>query len=81
MTTTKKLLTLALAASTIAIGSVGVTSEASAKGMKGHHHGWFGHRWYGQNFYNTYYDYDVSPCYFVRKRHGKIIKICPEYFY
>lgn len=82
MTTTKKLLAIALAAATLGTGSLTLTaSDASAKGWKGgHHHKWHGHRWRGRHFFSSYDNYD-DTCYFVRKRHGRVIKICPDYFY
>jgi hypothetical protein len=73
VTTTKKMLTIALAATALAVGSLGVTGDAFAKGKKGHHHRWHRH------VFTSFYDYD--PCYWVRTRSGRLIKICEVYPY
>lgn len=89
--TTKKLITAALAVATLAVGSLAVTGDAMAKGKHGGkgwhgghgvHHKWHGHRWHGRHFFfgSPYYVYG-KECYFVRKKFSrKLIKICPDYY-
>lgn len=64
---TKSILTVAIAAAAIAIGSLGGASEASAKkgfhggkhghshGHKGHGHRWHGHRWHGHRWRGRFF--------------------------
>ncbi len=91
--TTKKLITAALAVATLAVGSLAVTGDAMAKGKHGGwhggwhgghggwHHRWHGRRWHGRFFYTgPVYGY-ADECYFVRKKYsGKLIRICPDYY-
>ena len=85
---TKSILTIAIAAAALAIGSLAATGQASAKGVHGGKHGgfhgqfhrghrWHGHRWHGRYFYApaVYGAYD--PCYLTRKPSGRLVKICP----
>jgi hypothetical protein len=83
--TLKKLLTVAIAAGTLATGSLAVTGEALAGGkgfhFGGHHKfhgGHWGHGWHHKKFYGYYGGY--SPCYWAHKPWG-LVKICPSYYY
>jgi hypothetical protein len=63
----KSILTIAIAAATIAVGSLAGTGEASAKrgyhggkhghfhGHRGHGHRWHGHRWHGHRWHGRYF--------------------------
>jgi hypothetical protein len=81
-TTLKKLLTVAIAAGTLATGSLAVATPAAAKGFHfkhghghhGHHHG----HWHFKKFYGYYGGY--NPCYWVHKPWG-LVKVCPSYYY
>lgn len=81
-TSAKKLLTIALAATALATGSLAMSGEALAKGKfhfhGGHkwHHG-HGHHWGFKKFYGYYGGY--SPCYWAHKPWG-LVKICPSYY-
>jgi hypothetical protein len=89
----RSFLTIAIAAATIAVGSLATTGEASAKkggfhrhgGFHGHFHRghrghrWHGHRWHKRFYYGrAHYGY-ANPCYFARKPSGRLVKICPVY--
>jgi hypothetical protein len=88
----KSILTIAIAAATIAVGSLATTGEASARkgGFHGGRHGGFhghfhrGHRWHGHRWHKrfyfapAYYGY-ANPCYFARKPSGRVVKVCPVY--
>jgi hypothetical protein len=83
--TAKKLLTVAIAVSALATGSLAVTGEALAKGKgfhfgghHGHHKHW-GHGWHFKRHYG-YYGYGYNPCYWVKKPWG-LVKVCPSYYY
>jgi hypothetical protein len=72
----KSILTIAVAAATIAVGSLAATGEASAKkggGFHRGHHGGFhgrfhrGHRWHGHRWHGRYwrgYGYAYAPAYY-----------------
>lgn len=75
MTLTKKLLTAALAASALTVGSLAVSAPAMAKGWHHHHHHNFHWRWNNYRFTNRVVVDD--GCYYVKKRWGRIVKICP----
>jgi hypothetical protein len=85
MTKSKSLLAIALAASTLAIGSLATAGEAEAKSWKGgwkggHHFKWHGHRWHGRHYFAKHYNF-YQPCYFVKKPWGQLVKVCPHYRY
>lgn len=83
----KSFLIIAIAAATIAVGSLATTGEASAKkgfhggkhgGWHGHFHRghrWHGYRWSGYGYYAP--AYYALQCYFVRKPSGDVVKVCP----
>jgi len=84
----KSILTIAIAAATIAVGSLAATGEASARkggfhggkhgGFHGHFHRghrWHGYRWSGYGYYGP--AYYALHCYFVRKPSGDVVKVCP----
>jgi hypothetical protein len=93
MTKTRKLIAAAVAAIAVAGGSLALSSDAEARGMRGGHgfhgksfHGkWHGHRWhkrwhYGYGFYAPV---AYGGCTFVKKytRFGpKYIKVCPDLY-
>lgn len=74
---TKSILTIAIAAATIAVGSLAATGQASAKGgFHGGHHGGFhgnfhrghrwGHRWHGHRWHGRYWGYGYyAPAYYA----------------
>ena len=84
-TTFKKLLTVAIAAGALSIGSF---APAAAKGGHGHGHGHghhghhhHGHHHHGHWHFKKFYGYgSYSPCYWVHKPWG-LVKVCPSHYY
>jgi hypothetical protein len=84
-TSAKKFLTVAIAAASLATGSLAVTGEALAGGKHfgggfhkhhgGHHHG---HGHFRRHF--GFYGHGYNPCYWVHKPWG-LVKVCPSYYY
>jgi hypothetical protein len=86
-TSAKKLLTVAIAAASLATGSLAVTGEALAKGkhfggghFHGGHHKFHGHGWHFKRHFGFYGGGYGSPCYWVHKPWG-LVKVCPSYYY
>jgi hypothetical protein len=82
MTKTRKLIAAAVAAIAVAGGSLALSSDAEARGMRGGHgfhgkgfHGkWHGHRWHGHRWhkrwhygYGFYAPVAYGGCTFVKK--------------
>jgi hypothetical protein len=78
-----KFLTIAVAAAALSLGSLAVTSEASAGfkhggHFKGHFHGHkWGHKWHG--WHGVGYGF-YNPCYWVFKPYYGHVKICPPIY-
>lgn len=85
----RKLATVGIAALALTGSMVAMSGEAFAGGRghgHGKHNGGHGHR-YDHGFRHGFVYRDYAPvyagpaCYFVRGRHGRVVKVCEPFIY